>query len=142
MNPEKALATYYAGPYMRSAKAQAIIDAEIGKGCDGNILPNPVALEPIFHPITVTRDLMALKDRPWWIFESPPQQQDIFRYKVWLSPDQPFNWDCLELFIKQLSLVSHRVGLEITGNRKRFSIAAYCDKDCPLYAHTVGKPSV
>lgn len=129
MTPEKALATYYVGPYMRSAKAQVLIDAEVGKGCDGNILPNPVALEPVFHPITMTKDLMALKERPWWIFESPPQQQELLRYRVWLSPDQPFNWNCLELFIKQLSLVSHRIGLEITGNQKRFSITLLCHRN-------------
>ena len=133
MTPEKALATYYVGPYMRSAKAQVLIDAEVGKGCDGNILPNPVALEPVFRPITMTKDLMALKERPWWIFESPPEQQELLRYRVWLSPDQPFNWNCLELFIKQLSLVSHRMGLEITGNQERFSITLLCHRnDVPL----------
>ncbi|MHC4463388.1 MAG: hypothetical protein ACYS30_18425, partial [Planctomycetota bacterium] len=126
MTPEKALATYYAGPYMRSAKAQALIDAEVCKGCDGNILPNPVALEPVFHPIAVPKDILALKERPWWIFESPPQQQELVRYRVWLSPDQPFSWNCLELFIKQLSLASHRVGLEITGNQERFFITLLC----------------
>ena len=133
MTPEKALATYYVGPYMRSAKAQVLIDAEVGKGCDGNILPNPVALEPVFHPITMTKDLMALKERPWWIFESPPKQQDLVRFRVWLSSDQPFNWNCLELFVKQLSLVSNRIGLEITGNQERFSITLLCHRnDVPL----------
>ena len=63
------------------------------------------------------------------MLESPPDEQEILRYKVWLSPDQPFSWDCLELFIKQLSLVSHRVGLEITGNRKRLSITLLCHRN-------------
>ena len=47
---------------------------------------------------------------------------------MWLSPDQPFNWDCLELFVKQLSGVSNRVGLEITGNQKKLDITLLCHR--------------
>ena len=133
MTPEKALATYYAGQYMVSAKAQMLFDTEVGKGCDGNILPSPVALEPVFEPILVPKDIMALKDRPGWLFESPPKQQELLRYRVWLSPDQPFNWDCMELFVKQLSLVSNRVGLEITGNEEKITFTLLCHhSDIPL----------
>ena len=45
MTLEKALVTQ-AGPYMLAAKAQALIAAEVGKGCEGKILTSPVALEP------------------------------------------------------------------------------------------------
>jgi len=128
MTLARALITQ-AGPYMVAAKAQALTYAEVGKGCDGRILPMPVALEPTFNPITVTKDLMALQDRSYWIVESPPEQQELIRYRVWLSPDQPFSWNCLELFVKQLSLVSHRVGLEITGNQERLSITLLCHRD-------------
>ena len=124
-----------AGPYMVEARAQALTAAEVSKGCDGRVFPFPVALEPAFNPIMVTKDLMALQDRPWWVFESPPEQQELVRHRVWLSPDQPFNWNCLELFIKQLSLVSHRVGLEITGNRESLSITLLCHRnDVPFVA--------
>ena len=133
MTPEKALATYYAGQYMVSAKAQVLFDVEVGKGCDGNILQNPVALEPVFKPIIVPEDIMALRDRPGWTFESPPKPKELVRYQVWLSRDQPFNWDCMELFIKQLSLVSNRVGLEITGNQERIAFTLLCYRsDIPL----------
>ena len=133
MTPEKALATYYAGQYMVSAKAHALFDIEVGKGCDGNVLPAPVAIEPAFRPIAIPRDIMALKDRPCWIFESSPKQQELVRYQVWLSPDQPFNWNCLELFVKQLSLVANRVGLEITGNQEKIAITLLCHRnDIPL----------
>ena len=133
MTPEKALATYYTGQYMVSTKAQVLFDVEVDKGCNGNILQNPVALEPIFKPIFVPKDIMALKDRPDWVFESPPKQQELLRYQVWLSHDQPFNWDCMELFIKQLSLVSNRIGLEITGNQKKIDITLLCHRsDIPL----------
>ena len=126
MTPEKALVRH-TGPYMLAAKAQALIDAEVAKGCDGNVLANPVALEPVFNPITMPKDILALReDRPGWILEAPPDQQDLLRHQVWLSPEQPFDWDSLELFIKQLSLVSNRVGLEITGNRDKIIITLLC----------------
>ena len=103
MTLEKALVTQ-AGPYMLAAKAQALIDAEVGKGCDRRILSNSVALEPAFNPITVPKDILALKDRPSWIHENPPSEQDLARFQAWISPDQPFDWNCLELFLKQLLL--------------------------------------
>ena len=132
MTLARALITQ-AGPYMVAAKAQTLANAEVSKGCEGWVLPSPVALEPAFNPITVTKDLVALQDRPCWALESPPSEQELLRYRVWLSPDQPFNWNCLELFVKQLSLVSHRVALEITGNRERFSITLLCHRnDVPL----------
>jgi hypothetical protein len=132
MTVARALITQ-AGPYMVAAKARALTAAEVSKGCDGQILSLPVALEPAFHPIIVTKDLMTLQDRPYWIFESPPQQQELLRYRVWLSPDQPFRWNGLELFVKQLSLVSHRVGLEIIGNQERLSITLLCHRnDVPV----------
>jgi hypothetical protein len=133
MTPEKALATYYTGQYMVAAQARMLFDIEVGKGCDGSILPNPVALEPDFRPITSPRDIMAIKDRPAWVFETPPKRQELIRYRVWLSSDQPFDWDCLELFVKQLSLVSNRVGLEITGNQEKIDITLLCHRsDIPL----------
>jgi hypothetical protein len=132
MTLARALITQ-AGPYMVGAKARALTAAEVSKGCDERILSLPVALEPAFHPIMVTKDLMALQDRPYWIFESPPDHQELVRYRVWLSPDQPFSWNCLELFVKQLLLVSHRVGLEITGNQEKLSITLLCHRnDVPL----------
>jgi len=118
MTPEKALARYYTGQYMVSTKAQLLFDVEVGKGCDGIIAP---------------KDIMALRGRPGWVFESPPQQQELVRHQVWLSHDQPFHWDCMELFLKQLSLVSNRVGLEITGNQERISFTMLCNRsDVPL----------
>ena len=133
MTSEKALVKYYTGPYMVAAKSRMLFDIEAGKGCDGIILPNPVALEPVFRPITASRDVMALEDRPAWVFETPPMQQELIRYRVWLSSDQPFDWNCLEIFVKQLSLVSNRVGLEITGNQERFIITLLCHRsDIPV----------
>ena len=132
MSVEKAI-VHYAGRHMLTSKAQFLIDAEAGKGCLGNILLNPVALEPDFNQITMPRDIMALKDRPCWVYEDPPSWQDLVRYQVWLSPDQPFDWNCFELFIKQLSAVSNRVGLEIVGNQEKISVILLCHRsDIPV----------
>jgi len=95
----QALVTH-AGPYMLAAKAKALIEAEVGKGCDGNLLPNPVALEPVFSSIIVPKDIMTLKNRPCWVYENPPAHEDIVRFRVWTSPDQPFDWSCFELFLR------------------------------------------
>ena len=133
MTPEKAIAKYYAGQYMVNAQARLLFDLEVSKGCDSRILLNPVALEPVFTPIDLPKNIIALKDGPGWIFESPPKQQDLVRFRVWLSSDQPFNWNCLELFVKQLSLVSNRIGLEITGNEKKIDITLLCHRsDVPI----------
>jgi hypothetical protein len=135
MSLEKALVTQ-AGPYMLAAKAQALIAAEVGKGCDSRLLHLPVALEPAYHPITVPQDIMALKDRPRCIHQSPPTEQDLVRYQVYISPDQSFDWNCFELFLKMLSLVPNRVGLEIVGNQERITIALLCHRhDIPM-VHT------
>ena len=123
----------HAAPYMLAAKAKAIVEAEVSKGCVANILPNPVALEPAFNPIAVPKDIMALTDRPSWIYEKPPDHEDVVRFRVWISPDQPFDWDCFELFLRQLRLVANRVGLEIAGNQQRIAISLLCHKqDIPI----------
>jgi len=122
-----------AAPYMLAEKAKALAAIEVGKGCSGDILPHPVALEPSFAPITLPKDIIALEDRPCWVPENQPSEQDLARYRVWISPEQPFDWNCCELLIKQLYLVSNRVGLEITGNQKGINIAMLCHKqDIPV----------
>ena len=132
MSVEKAI-VHYTGRHMLASKAQFLIDTEVDKGCNGNILPKPVALEPDFTPIIMPKDIMTLKDMPYWIFEEPPKQQDLVRLQVWLSPEQPFDWNYFELFIKQLSIVSNRVGLEISGNQKKLAITLLCHRsDIPV----------
>ena len=109
MDLAKALVTQ-AGPYMLAAKANALLAAEAGKGCQGEVLAQPVALEPLFAPLAATRDLLALAERPSWTYEEPPAADDLVRFQVWLSPQQPFRWDGQELFLKQLSLVVSKRG--------------------------------
>jgi hypothetical protein len=134
MSVERALVTQ-AGSYMLAAEAQAIIAAEVNKGCDGQILAHPVALEPAYSPIMAPKDFMALQDRPGWVHEAPPCEEDLVRYRVWISPNQPFNWNCFELFLKQLALVTNRVGLELAGNQERIVVSLLCHRaDAPIVA--------
>ena len=127
MSYERALVTQ-AGPYMLAAKTQALIDAEVGKGCNSDIISQPVALEPAFHCFRQPKDVFSVKDDPAWLYEPVPSLKDIVRLQVWISPEQPFSWDAFELFIKQLSLVSHRVGLEIIGNQEKVTILLLCHR--------------
>lgn len=134
MSVERALVTQ-AGSYMLAAKARAIMAAEVNKGCEGQILSHPVALEPAFSPIMAPKDLMALQARPGWVHEAPPPEEDLVRYRVWISPNQPFNWNCFELFLKQLALVAYRVGLELAGNQERIVMTLLCHRaDAPMVA--------
>lgn len=132
MSRGQALVTY-TGPYMLAEKAKALIAAEVGKGCDGTIMPDPVALEPLWTPITLPRDIMTLKDSPSWANETVPSTNNLVRYRVWISPEQPFDWACCELFLRQLCRVSNRVGLEISGNQDKIIISLLCHKqDIPV----------
>ena len=83
MNRGQALITY-AGPYMLAEKAKALIAAEVGKGCDGTVMPDPVALEPLWTPITLPMDIITLKDGPSWASEAVPSTDDLVRYRVWI----------------------------------------------------------
>ena len=133
MTPEQALVTYSTGSYMLNAKAQWLLDTEVCKGCEPDILLNPAALEPVFRPLYIPPGTTALKDCPNWTYESIPDQQELARYRVWLSPDQPFNWNNLEQFVKQVSRISNRMGLEISGNQQKIQITIFCHQsDIPL----------
>ena len=62
----QALVTH-AGPYMLAAKAKALVKAEVSKGCDGQLLPNPLALEPVYTQMTVPKEMTTLENQPCWI---------------------------------------------------------------------------
>ncbi|MFC1676616.1 type IV secretory system conjugative DNA transfer family protein [Planctomycetota bacterium] len=122
-----------AGPYMVGARAKAIMACEVSKGCEALILPQPVALEPTFCPIDVPRDIEIVPKLPEIVYESVPALEELVRLQVWISPEQEFNWDRCEMFLKQLRTVSHRVGLEIAGNQKGIFINLLCHRqDIPV----------
>lgn len=121
MSVEKALIAR-ARPHMLEARARAVFDREVSKGCTPDITAIPVALEPCFAPINQSRNLLSERGGANFIVEPLPQLNDMVRLQIWLSPDQPFSWLNSELFIKQLRSVSYRVGFEIVGNREKILI--------------------
>lgn len=130
MDYEQALVAQ-AGPFMMAAKARALMVREVDKGCMPVILPQPLALEPPFCPIAAAE--MADRLPPDLIYEPIPTAGELTRYQIWISPEEPFSWNCAELFLKQLLQVSHRVGLEIIGNREKIIITILCrQSDSPI----------
>jgi len=58
---------------------------------------------------------------------------DMTLNKVWISPEQAFDWIHSERFIKQLQTVSFRVGFEVFGNNGSIAISLLCHRrDIPI----------
>ena len=105
-------------PYMVAARAQAAIKWEIEKGCNPDLAPYPVALEPPYNQISQADHLLEHDNGIYYTAETLPHEADIKRIQIWQSPEEEFTWLNSELFLKQLHSISHRVGFEIVGNRK------------------------
>ncbi len=124
-----------ARPAMLQAKVQAIVEAEGAKGCLPWISPVPVALEPPFRPISTYRRYAPDAAEPLATAEPPSAAEDLLRLGVWISPDQGFDWNRCELFLKQLAHLRHRMGFEIVVNQERIVIDLVCHRsDGPVIA--------
>ena len=122
-----------AGHTMIKAMGQTVIATEIQKGCEPGILPQPTALEPTYWPITTTADGTAQPALEELVVVTPPTAKELCRYRIWISPEQSFNWQCGELFLRHLSAVSHRIGWEIVGNAQHIVIILLCHRqDVPV----------
>ncbi|MCX7013944.1 MAG: type IV secretion system DNA-binding domain-containing protein [Candidatus Sumerlaeota bacterium] len=121
-----------ARPQILAAKARACIEAEICKGCMPDLAPSPVSLEPVFHPIAMERDLalgpLGVSSLP----EDAPAESDLVRFRVWISPEQRFDWVLSELFLKQMVEIRCRAGIEVVGNKADIRVTILCHrKDTP-----------
>ena len=116
MSFERALIAQ-AQPYVVAARARNIIKNEIRKGCRPDISPLPVSIEPCFYPLWVKKNGLNYNERPHWVHEEPVFQNRLNRIRVWVSPEQNFDWNQCELFIKQLQALYHRAGIEVVGNK-------------------------
>ena len=110
-------------PFMAAARAKALIREEIAKGCQPEISPIPVSLEPNFQPLWDRKDDLSIRHGHSWIVEDPPPPNELIRLRIWISPEQKFDWNHSELFIKQLQAMSFRSGFEVAGNNKGITIA-------------------
>ena len=125
---EKAILAQ-AAPFMLASQARELVEKELIKGCDPAIWPQPVALEPPYSPILFSKELYVKPDMPLVTYENRPTPEDIIRFKVWISPEQPLKWQRAELFLKQLATMKNRVGLEIIGNQVSICINLLCRRD-------------
>jgi len=127
MSGEKAIIKM-AMPLVLKARVDGFLSEESRKGCNPDLSHMPVSLEPAFVPI-ISSDGMQRRGRSETIFEDAPSDRELSRFQIWLSPDEESSWLKSEIFLKQLSKVSHRVGFEIIGNKDKIHIGFLAHKN-------------
>ncbi len=119
-----------ARPFMLASQLHELLAQEVVKGCDHQIWPEPVALEPPYQRLS---SATLGQQSPLAVIEAPPSEQELLRFIVWISPEETFGWAYSELFLKQLQGVSHRILWEICGNGDRICLIASCHRcDLPV----------
>jgi len=132
MTLERALINQ-AGSHIVANKLRNFIRAEINKGCSSNIASYPVSLEPNFNPIWAAVDRQELQDHSEYTIEAQVAVKDLVRRQIWISPEQEFNFDNSELFLKQLQTISFWFCFEVSGNSKNIMINFLCNRfDLPI----------
>ena len=121
MSYEKALVAG-ARSHIFQAKLRAGIKREIQKGCRPDISLKPVSLEPAFEPLWQLPDNVDSQNQNL-VTEPDVSNRQRIRLQAWISPEQNFNWNTAELFLKQLQLITHSACFEIFGNGKYITIA-------------------
>jgi len=109
-----------------AARLKAVQATEITKGCEPTLLPQTVALEPTYMPLGLGQDKADISKRSGAVLEDSISEQDIVRWRIWISPERAFQWARCESFLKQLSSVSHRMLFEVAGNRDCISLSLGC----------------
>ena len=105
-------------PHLLAAKAQAIVRAELVKGCEPHIAPMPVALEPAYAPIRRPDADDEPVSATHWIAEDPPAKNDLTCNRFWHS-GQLKRMPMLQLIhaIEKICAPSRRV---VAGTRLAF----------------------
>jgi len=111
---------------MAAAKLRDLIREEVSKGCRPDVCLLPVALEPPFQQISLMRDAPDSERGEPSTTEAPMAVSDLLRIRVWISPEEAFDWIRSELFIKQLQTANFRVGFEVCGNNRGVTINLLC----------------
>ncbi|MCX5674653.1 MAG: type IV secretion system DNA-binding domain-containing protein [Planctomycetota bacterium] len=125
-----------AGPWMLAEKARAALREEVSKGCRPELSVEPVALEPVYQAVLGAKDSVICPRSDLWQIETPRLPERLARMRVWVSPQQQFDWKRSELLLKQLSCVAHRIGWEIIGNKDQIEVRLLChEADLPV-VHT------
>lgn len=116
-------------PQIYAARARDFAKNEIQKGCLPNIYPEPVALEPKFQSLGDHMDLLSRESPMTTEIPFSPGIEELRRLRVWLSPEQRFDWRCSESFLKQILRVQNRLGFEIFGNTDGIQMSILCHKE-------------
>ena len=136
MTIEQALIAQ-ATPKLFTAKLRDLIRAEISKGCQSEISPFPVSLEPNFTPLWTIRNNSGVLNQPHWTEQGLIFYDDLIRLRVWISPEQKFDWNNCELFLKQLLKMSCRTCFEVFGNNRGITISFLIHhSDRPILTNT------
>ncbi len=118
---------------LNMTEASKALQHEFTKGCRPDLSRQPVALEPPYRHIRCIRDLLAESNLPAPLGETPPDPEDIIRQRIYISPNERFDWSRAESFIKQLTSARYRIGLEIIGNEQHIGITLLCHRaDLPV----------
>lgn len=115
-----------AQPRILTQRLSAIVQHEVTKGCLPHISPVPVGLEPSYQPLF--QDSVASPGDST-VPQDPLVSEDLVRLRVWISPNQKHDWNYSEIFLKQLSIVSHRLAFEVVGNREDIRVYLLCHKE-------------
>jgi len=131
MSIEKALIAR-SQPIFLATKAEALIEQEASKGCKPSLYHNPVPLEPPLDPVLLNNlssktdeDLLvpSVNEISSYGGQSINKHNSPINLRVWVSPEQAFNWTRTELFIKSLKNLKHRAGFEIAGNSENIELS-------------------
>jgi hypothetical protein len=119
-----------ARPNMLRGRLLELIREEALKGCRPDVACEPVALEPCYRSLAdQPAECGSSNDEIHAVPEAPAEESELVRLRLWISPEQQCSWNRCELFLKQLSAVSHRVAFEIVGNEQETMVQFLCHKD-------------
>lgn len=127
MSIEKSLIRR-AQPHMLRHRVDEAIQYEVSKGCVDGMSVVPVPIEPPYAPLGAFTRAMATPPSPN-ASDATWNEKALTRFRVWISPDERFEWHRSEMFLKQLATLRHRVIFQIAGNRDAIEVGLVCHAD-------------
>jgi hypothetical protein len=121
MSLEKAM-IMRAKPNILNVKLKDFVRDEVTKGCRPEIYTHPVSLEPPFMPLWKPHNNSNESRPQHWSDDSSISHDNLCKLQVWISPEQQFDWNQCELFIKQLKETAFRVRFEVAGNNDGITV--------------------
>lgn len=132
MSIERAL-ILRAQPHMLRQRIDEALRVEVAKGCSHDIAASPVPIEPPYVPVGDLAGAVAVPSSQQADAVGAPKK--LTRFRVWISPEERFQWDRSEMFLKQLDTVSNRVIFQIAGNNDAIEVGFVCHtEDAPMVA--------